>query len=107
TPALLRDALPLDTPTMLTRAFTGRRARGLRNRFLLDHPDAPAAYPEIHYATGPLRAAARAEGNPDAVNLWAGQSHTLTTAQSAGDLVRQLSEEAKTALRSTLSRRFE
>ncbi|WP_306356554.1 MULTISPECIES: nitronate monooxygenase family protein [unclassified Nocardia] len=107
TPALLRDALPLDTPTMLTRAFTGRRARGLRNRFLLDHPDAPAAYPEIHYATGPLRAAARAEGNPDAVNLWAGQSHTLTTAQPAGDLVRQLSEEAKTALRSTLSRRFE
>ncbi|MBF6235888.1 nitronate monooxygenase [Nocardia otitidiscaviarum] len=107
TPALLRDALPLDTPTMLTRAFTGRRARGLRNRFLLDHPDAPAAYPEIHHATGPLRAAARAEGNPDAVNLWAGQSHTLTTAQPAGDLVRQLSEEAKTALRSTLSRRFE
>lgn len=107
TAQLLRDAITLDTPTMLTRAFTGRRARGLRNRFMLEHLDAPAAYPEIHYATGPLRAAARAEGNPDAVNLWAGQTHALAGELPAGELVRQLSESAKTALKRALSHRIQ
>ena len=104
TSALHRDALEIDTPTMLTRAFSGRRARGLRNRFILDNPDAPAAYPEIHYATGPLRARARAGSNPDAVNLWAGQVHTLTAEMPAGDLVRKLSGETKAALQSAFSR---
>ncbi|MFC9993542.1 NAD(P)H-dependent flavin oxidoreductase [Nocardia sp. NPDC127526] len=107
TAPLVRDAVVLDTPTMLTRAFTGRLARGLRNRFMLEHPNAPAAYPEIHYATGPLRAAARAEGNADAVNLWAGQAHSLTPELPAGELVRKLSEEAKTALQRALSRRIQ
>ncbi|WP_067696112.1 NAD(P)H-dependent flavin oxidoreductase [Nocardia jejuensis] len=107
TAPLLRDAITLDTPTMLTRAFTGRRARGLRNLFMLEHPDAPAAYPEIHYATGPLRAAARTEGNADAVNLWAGQAHSLAPELPAGELVRQLSESAKDALKRALSIRIQ
>lgn len=104
TAPLLRDAVASDAPTQLTRAFTGRRARGMRNKFMADHPDAPVAYPEIHYATGPLRAAARAEGNADAVNLWAGQAHSLAPELPAGELVRQLSAEAKTALEKALSR---
>ncbi len=50
--------------TRLTRAFTGRRARGIVNRFLLDHdPFAPMGYPEIHYLTAPIRAAARELGD--------------------------------------------
>ncbi|MGH8880875.1 MAG: nitronate monooxygenase [Stackebrandtia sp.] len=104
TSALHRDALTIDTPTMLTRAFSGRRARGLRNRFILDNVDAPAAYPEIHYATGPLRKQARADDNADAVNLWAGQAHTLADSVSAADLVRHLHEGTKAALESALSR---
>ena len=48
-----RDALATDAPTALTRAFSGRLARGIRNRFMDEHPDAPLAYPEIHYATAP------------------------------------------------------
>ncbi|MFE4459371.1 nitronate monooxygenase [Nocardia tengchongensis] len=103
TAPLIRQAITADTPTMLTRAFTGRRARGLRNRFMLEHPDAPVAYPEIHYATGPLRAAARAEGNADAVNLWAGQAHTLAPELPAGELVRTLTVDAKKALERALS----
>ncbi|RJO72000.1 nitronate monooxygenase [Nocardia panacis] len=99
-----RAALGAATPTMLTRAFTGRRARGLRNRFMDDHSaDAPAAYPEIHYATAPLRAAARAAGNPDAVNLWAGQAHSVTCELPAGELVAALAAAAKTALGTALS----
>ncbi|KAF0848147.1 nitronate monooxygenase [Nocardia caishijiensis] len=100
TNAVHRGALGSTEPTMLTRAFTGRRARGIRNRFLLDHTaNAPAAYPEIHYATAPLRAAGRSAGNADQVNLWAGQTHSLTTGRPAGELVTTLWAEANAALR--------
>ncbi len=107
TSALHRDALPIETPTMLTRAFSGRRARGLRNQFILDNPDAPVAYPEIHYATSPLRKAAREAGNADAVNLWAGQTHTLAVEAPAGEVVRNLSAAAKSALNQALSSRIQ
>jgi nitronate monooxygenase len=50
--------------TAVTWAFTGRPARGLVNRFMLDHPDAPPGYPEVHFATRPLRAAAAAAATP-------------------------------------------
>ncbi|MGX1810249.1 nitronate monooxygenase [Nocardia sp. NPDC055321] len=104
---LVRAAITRRSPTMLTRAFTGRLARGLRNRFMLDHRDAPAAYPEIHYATGPLRAAARASGNAEEVNLWAGQAHSLAPELPARELVRQLSGDAKSALERVLSLRIQ
>lgn len=107
TAPLIRAAITADTPTMLTRAFTGRRARGLRNRFMVEHTGAPAAYPEIHYATGPLRAAARAEGNADEVNLWAGQAHSLAPELPAGELVRKLSADARNALERALSLRIQ
>ncbi len=95
-----RAALVDDTPTALTRAFTGRQARGLRNRFLVEHsPDAVSAYPEIHHATAPLRAAARAAGDPGGFNLWAGQAHRLARAAPAGEIVATLAEEARAALR--------
>ncbi len=37
--------------TAITRAFSGRRARSLVNRFVREHEDAPTAYPEINNAT--------------------------------------------------------
>ena len=85
-----RAALRSGGETALTRAFTGRRARGLVNRFMLDHPDAPRAYPELHYATAPIRAAARQAGDPGAVNLWAGQTFALARELPAAELVAAL-----------------
>lgn len=83
-----RAALRRDAPTRLTRAFTGRRGRGIVNRFLLEHDgDAPAAYPEIHYLTAPLRAKARALGDTDGFNLWAGQAYRLALEAPAGEIV--------------------
>ena len=71
-----RRALGVAGTTRLTRAFTGRSARGIVNRFMLDHDaSAPRAYPEIHYVTAPIRAAARELGDADAVNLWAGTEY--------------------------------
>jgi nitronate monooxygenase len=84
--------------TAITRAFTGRRARGLVNRFMLEHPAAPSAYPEIHHVTAPLRAAARATGDAGGFNLWAGQAHVLARAAPAGEIVRALGAVARAAL---------
>jgi nitronate monooxygenase len=82
---------PAFTATAVTRAFTGRPARGLVNRFMLDHPDAPSAYPEIHFATRPLRAAAAAAGDTGRMNLWAGEGYRAATERPAGEIVNLLS----------------
>jgi nitronate monooxygenase len=79
--------------TQLTRAFTGRPARGIRNRFMVDHPDAPAAYPQIHHVTRPLRAAAAEQGSADALHLWAGVGYASTRAEPAGATIRRIVEE--------------
>jgi nitronate monooxygenase len=89
-----RQALRGRAPTRLTRAFTGRRARGIVNRFLLEHDaHAPAAYPEVHYLTAPLRAQARALGDADGINLWAGQAYHLAREGSAGEIVERWQAE--------------
>jgi nitronate monooxygenase len=94
------QALATGGDTALTRAFSGRTARGLVNRFLREHTaDAPAAYPEVHHLTVPLRAAAREQGDQGGLNLWAGQAHALAEEAPAGELVRRLGEEARRALR--------
>ena len=89
-----REALRADRPTKLTRAFTGRRARGIVNRFMLEYEDAaPVAYPEIHYVTAPIRAAARAHGDAETINLWAGHAYQLTRQRPASELVEELAGE--------------
>jgi nitronate monooxygenase len=99
-----REALKERRPTRLTRAFTGRRARGAVNRFLSEHEDAPAAYPEVHYATAPIRAAARAGGDAEDLNLWAGQAHWLAREEPAATVVERFSREARSALHSAAAR---
>jgi nitronate monooxygenase len=92
-----RAALRADGTTALTRAFTGRTARGIRNRFLREHTAAPRAYPEVHHLTAPLRAAARAAGDPELVNLWAGQAYPLLRSMPARALVAVLDAERRAA----------
>lgn len=100
TAAVHREALRGPAPTRLTRAFTGRRARGIVNRFIAEHGDvAPEAYPEIHHVTAPLRAAGKEAGDRDVVHLWAGQAHELARELPAAELVRRLAEETAEALR--------
>jgi nitronate monooxygenase len=105
TAAVHRQALAEHAPTAMTRAFTGRLARGIRNRFLDRYSaDAPAAYPELHHLTAPLRQAGRAAGDPGLVNLWAGQTYELGRQLPAGQLVRTLGEEARAALQQAQER---
>jgi nitronate monooxygenase len=80
-----------DAVTGLTRAFSGRLARGIVNRVQREHTDAaPIAYPEIHHVTAPLRAHARQAGDGDLINLWAGEAHALAQARPAAEVVAAL-----------------
>jgi nitronate monooxygenase len=99
TPDAQRALLAERRPTRVTRAFTGRPARGIVNRFMEEHGDAaPLGYPEIHHVTSPIRAAARRAGDADAFNLWAGQAHELVQARPAGEIVRDMAAEAAAVL---------
>jgi nitronate monooxygenase len=93
---------PLYARTELTRAFSGRPARVLVNRFVREHgPYAPAAYPEVNHLTSPLRKAAAKAGDAQGMSLFAGQGHRLARELPAGELVEVLAAElaaARTAL---------
>jgi nitronate monooxygenase len=91
-----------DRPTALTRAFTGRLARGISNRFLEEHSDAaPSAYPQLHHLTAPLRAHGRSTDDVELVNLWAGQAYPLSHDAPAGQIAQGIADEARTALERT------
>jgi nitronate monooxygenase len=92
-----RRALRNGGETAFTRAFTGRSARGIVNRFMVEHLHAPAAYPHIHHLTAPLRTAARAAGDGDGINLWAGVNFARAEELPAAEIV------ARLATRSSLS----
>lgn len=82
--------------TVVTRAFTGRPARGLNNDFARRFtPDAPAGYPEVHHLTRPLRSAAAAAGDPENLHLWAGTGWRSVTEEPAAALVARLDEERR------------
>jgi NAD(P)H-dependent flavin oxidoreductase YrpB (nitropropane dioxygenase family) len=94
TSAIHREALanpPGDGTTVITHAFTGRPARGLRNRFI-DEFDAiaPLGYPAVHHLTSPLRAAAAREGDAGLVHLWAGTGYRNATDEPAGTILSRL-----------------
>lgn len=100
-----RALLGSDAPTGLTRAFSGRRARGIVNDFQAEHSAAaPRAYPQVHYATSPLRAAARDRGDAESFNLWAGQGHGLAHAAPAAETVRLFAAEARQAAEAAAAR---
>ena len=99
TGAAHRRALRSAGETVLTRAFTGRLARGIRNEFIDAHDaSAPIAYPEIHYLTASLRKQAREAGDPRWINLWAGEGHELARERPASEIVREPTADARAAL---------
>lgn len=74
--------------TAVTRAFSGRPARGLVNEFMRAHSaDAPLAYPDVHYLTAPLRAKAGAAGDPSVLSMWAGTGHRRVRRASVSELM--------------------
>jgi len=103
--AAIREAP--DDATRLTRAFSGRHARGIENRFMREMRAVEAevpAYPVQNRLTQPLRAAAAMAGNPEMMSLWAGQAVTLARPGEAGDMVKQWWAEAQEAAQALVRR---
>lgn len=103
-PAAYKEAVlrGRDDGTTVTRAFSGRPARGLRNRFTdeVDGGGVPVPpFPLQNALTRPMRTAAAAAGEADALSLWAGQGVGLARAGSAGALVARLVAGAEAAAR--------
>lgn len=74
--------------TVVTRAFTGQPARGLRNRFTDEYSTvAPLGYPAVHHLTAPVRAAAARVGDAGALNLWAGTGNAAVRPGPVADLL--------------------
>lgn len=85
---------PQFTETGVTKAFSGRYARGLKNRFMETHdPTAPFGYPQVHHLTGPLRAAAVKAGDPHATNHWAGTGFRNAKPGPAAAIVEALADQ--------------
>jgi nitronate monooxygenase len=86
--------------TRTTRAFSGRPARGIVNRFMreVDGGDV-LPFPLQNALTRPLRTAAATADRAEFLSLWAGQGVRMARRQKAGDLVARLAAEAEAALR--------
>ncbi|MFJ8579545.1 NAD(P)H-dependent flavin oxidoreductase [Micromonospora sp. NPDC093277] len=88
-----RDALadPRRDRTVVTRAFTGRPARALRNDFVDRHgAQAPLGYPALHHLTRPLRTAAARADDADRLHLWAGTGWRAARAAPAAEIITEL-----------------
>jgi nitronate monooxygenase len=90
---------PVRSPTVMTRAISGRPARCLVNRFteLEAGLGAPPAYPVAYEAGKALNACARARGEAGFGAWWAGQGASLARATPAARLIDLLSAELKAA----------
>jgi nitronate monooxygenase len=90
-----------ENATRLTRAFSGRPARGIQNEFLCSYEGAAAddilPFPFQNALTRPMRAAAAKQGRAEYLSLWAGQGLRLSRELAAGDLVRKIAAEAEEA----------
>jgi nitronate monooxygenase len=85
--------------TAITRAFSGRAARGVVNRVMKEVPEAAILpFPLQNALTRPLRTEAARQGRPEFLSLWAGQGLRMTRTGTAADLVAEITAEAEAAL---------
>ena len=101
-PDVYKDAIlgAREDQTRVTRAFSGRPARGIVNRFMNEVEadsvvDVILPFPVQNGLTRPLRSAAGKMGRAEFLSLWAGQGVRLARRQSAGELVRRLVRETE------------
>jgi nitronate monooxygenase len=89
--------------TAITRAFSGRPARGIRNRYIElteQHGGPILPFPVQNKMTVPLRAESAKRGSPDYYSLWAGQAYELARELDAATLVRTITREAEETIES-------
>ncbi|BDP42155.1 oxidoreductase [Deinococcus aetherius] len=91
TSAPYRTALAAAGPgdTTLTRAFSGRAARGLANRVTAE-VERPLPYPFQNALTREMRSAATRAGRPEFLSLWAGEGVHLAWDGTAAEILESL-----------------
>lgn len=104
-PPVYKDALIGASParTRVTRAFSGRPARGIVNTFMeagdtAAAPDAVLPFPYQNALTRPMRTAAAKQGKAEYLSLWAGQGVGLTRRMTTAQLMQALMAETEAAL---------
>jgi nitronate monooxygenase len=87
-----------DRPTTLTKAFSGRLARGLENTFTRTMQDKTTLpFPIQNTLTGPMRQWAVAQSDAEYQSLWAGTAYAQVRSMSAEDVMQQLRDEVRQA----------
>lgn len=87
--------------TALTRAFSGRLARGIRNRFMDElerHAEQLPMYPVQNWLTGKMKPTAISQNRADLMSLWSGQAAPLLQHRDAAALFNSLVEETSQAI---------
>lgn len=82
--------------TTLTRAFSGKLARGLNNQFIKNmqlYENDIVAYPVQNALTNAMRKEAKLKNNTDYMSMWAGENASLCQAIPAADLIAKLDKE--------------
>ena len=84
--------------TRITKAFSGRPARGIVNRFMTEMESGQdenliLPFPMQNALTRPLRSAAAKQGRAEFLSLWAGQGVRMARRESAGELIARLDRE--------------
>jgi nitronate monooxygenase len=97
---LYRDALrsARAEATTITRAFSGRPARALRNRATEEAAGDPLPFPAQISMSSPLGAAAAERGSGDFLAMWAGQAAPLAREMPAAELVTSIVSDARRVL---------
>lgn len=90
-----------DTSTTVTRAFSGKYARGIRNEFIEKHEgkeEGLPMYPVQNVLTSKIRQEAAKQNNGEYMSLWAGQASSLARIESAQHVVERVMEEANNVI---------
>ena len=84
--------------TVLTRAFSGKWARGIKNKYISEMQQHEATLPDFpvqNALTKGIRSASSSQKNPDFMSLWSGQSPRLAEKQTVSKLIKKMIAEAK------------
>ena len=84
--------------TVLTRTFSGKWARGIKNKFILEMQEHEMSLPDFPFQntlTQDIRKASTSQNNQDFMSLWSGQSPRLAKSQTVETLMKNIITEAK------------
>ena len=82
--------------TKITKAFSGRMARGINNKFIEEMSGKKIfPFPIQNSVTTPLRRVSQNKNNGEFINLWAGINFNKVRNLSAKELIKKLAEEFK------------